>query len=42
MAPASEHLLDWFHVTMRITVMRQYVKGLKAENRSVKEKQLTA
>lgn len=28
MAPASEHLLDWFHVTMRITVMRQYVKGL--------------
>ena len=28
MAPASEHLLDWFHITMRITVMRQYVKGL--------------
>jgi len=28
MAPASEHLLDWFHVTMRITVMHQYVKGL--------------
>ncbi len=28
MAPASEHLLDWFHVTMRITVMGQYVKGL--------------
>jgi hypothetical protein len=27
MAPASEHLLDWFHVTMRITVMHQYVKG---------------
>ncbi|SDQ37430.1 ISKra4 family transposase [Pseudovibrio sp. Tun.PSC04-5.I4] len=28
MAPACEHLLDWFHVTMRITVMGQYVKGL--------------
>ena len=28
MAPTSEHLLDWFHITMRITVMRQYVKGL--------------
>ena len=28
MAPASEYLLDWFHITMRITVMRQYIKGL--------------
>jgi len=28
MAPASEHILDWFHITMRITVMQQYVKGL--------------
>ena len=33
MAPASEHLLDWFHITMRITVMRQYVKGLSHHNR---------
>ena len=32
MAPASEHLLDWFHITMRITVMRQYVKGLSHTN----------
>ena len=32
MAPASEHLLDWFHVTMRITVMHQYVKGLIHHN----------
>lgn len=23
-APASEHVLDWFHVTMRITVLRQF------------------
>jgi len=27
--PEAEHYLDWFHVTMRITVMGQYVKGLK-------------
>lgn len=26
--PESEHILDWFHVTMRLTVMRQMVKGL--------------
>ena len=32
MAPASEHLLDWFHITMRITVMRQYVNGLSHHN----------
>lgn len=32
MAPASEYILDWFHVTMRITVMQQYVKGLAHHN----------
>jgi DNA-directed RNA polymerase subunit RPC12/RpoP len=26
--PNAEHILDWFHVTMRITVMRQMAKGL--------------
>ena len=26
--PHSEHLLDWFHITMRLTVLGQYVKGL--------------
>ena len=26
--PAAEHYLDWFHVTMRLTVMGQYAKGL--------------
>jgi len=25
--PHAEHLLDWFHVTMRITVMTQLAKG---------------
>lgn len=28
MAPASEHILDWFHITMRLTVIQQYIKGL--------------
>jgi len=27
--PQAEHLLDWFHVTMCITVIRQMMKGLK-------------
>lgn len=26
--PEAEQYLDWFHVTMRITVLRQYAKGL--------------
>jgi hypothetical protein len=26
--PQAEHLLDWFHVTMRLTVLQQMAKGL--------------
>lgn len=26
--PEAEHLLDWFHITMRLTVMNQIAKGL--------------
>jgi len=26
--PNAEHILDWFHITMRLTVMRQMAKGL--------------
>lgn len=33
--PQSEHLLDWFHITMRLTVMKQMAKGL--ENEELKE-----
>jgi hypothetical protein len=25
--PEAEHYLDWFHLTMQITVMGQYAKG---------------
>jgi hypothetical protein len=28
--PQAEHLLDWFHLTMRITVLTQLAKGLRA------------
>ncbi len=28
MNPNAEHILDWFHITMRLTVMRQMAKGL--------------
>ena len=31
LSPQSEHLLDWFHITMRLTVMGQLVKGMGAE-----------
>jgi hypothetical protein len=27
-SPCSEHVLDWFHITMRITVLRQFTQGL--------------
>jgi hypothetical protein len=26
--PASEHVLDWFHITMRVTVLEQYAGGV--------------
>lgn len=28
MTPQAEHILDWFHVTMRITAMKQMAKGI--------------
>ena len=28
MSPCAEHVLDWFHITMRIKVLRRYAKGL--------------
>ena len=26
--PEAEHLLDWFHISMRLTVLQQTAKGL--------------
>ena len=28
MHPEAEHILDWFHIAMRITVLNQYAKGV--------------
>jgi hypothetical protein len=28
LSPEAEHILDWFHLTMRITVPKQTAKGL--------------
>jgi hypothetical protein len=41
--PQAEHLLDWFHITMRLTVMNQMAKGLspeESESRAIAVKQL--
>lgn len=35
-SPFSEHVLDWFHITMRLTVMMNTAKGLP-ENRFLKD-----
>ncbi len=29
--PNSEHLIDWFHITMRLTVLQQQIKSLQVE-----------
>jgi len=29
--PNSEHVIDWFHITMRLTVLQQQTKSLQAE-----------
>jgi hypothetical protein len=33
--PQAEHLLDWFHVTLRITVMTQMAKGLEGKDLAI-------
>lgn len=32
MNPQAEHYLDWFHITMRLTVMLQMAKGLRSRD----------
>ena len=31
MQPGSEHWIDWFHITMRLTVLQQQTKSLRGE-----------
>ena len=35
--PSSEHLIDWFHITMRLTVLQQQRKALQAEQPQIGE-----
>jgi hypothetical protein len=28
MSPEAEHILDWFHISMKLTVLDQYANGL--------------
>jgi hypothetical protein len=37
MNPNAEHILDWFHITQRITVMRQMAKGLGVKGSQLRE-----
>jgi hypothetical protein len=37
MSPEAEHILDWHHVTMRLTVLDQYAKGLVHHNQELGE-----
>ena len=39
-SPQSEHILDWFHITMKITVMRQTIKGLDKKDRDDLDEQM--
>jgi hypothetical protein len=37
LSPESEHYLDWFHITMRLTVLGQMTKGLALDRNSAAE-----
>lgn len=32
LSPQSEHIIDWFHITMRLTVFKQIAKGIKTDD----------
>ncbi len=35
-SPQACHILDWFHITMRLTVLSQMVKGISGEHKEEK------
>ena len=37
LSPNAEHVLDWFHVTMRLTVLGQMAKGLPKDIEALKD-----
>jgi hypothetical protein len=38
--PGAEHVLDWFHITMRLTVLGQYAKGVARSDPAAGERLL--
>ena len=40
MNPQAEHVLDWFHITMRLTVLKNCATGIKSMNKKVGEEAL--
>ena len=38
--PHSEHILDWFHITMKLTVLTNYAKGVKQMNAKIGQEAL--
>jgi hypothetical protein len=40
-SPCSEHVLDWFHITMRITVLRQFARGVAQHDGEAGDRLLT-
>ena len=40
LSPQAEHILDWFHITMRITVMLNMVKSLRNDDQKIVETML--
>jgi hypothetical protein len=38
--PESEHVLDWFHITMRLTVLCQYARGVAHHDNAAGERLL--
>jgi hypothetical protein len=41
LAPESEHVLDWFHIAMRLTVLEQYARGISHHDKAEGERLLT-
>ncbi len=41
-SPEAEHVLDWFHITMRLTVLCQYARGVAQHDKEVAETLLHA
>lgn len=41
LSPEAEYILDWFHVTMKIAVMKQMAKGLSPEVKDKIDNQLS-